>query len=156
MAAPLARLAIAVLAAAALSACTSDADSVPAKESTPPDRSLRGTTWVVTALLDQDVDVPAEVLDAANPTLLIAEDGGVSGSAGCNQLVGTAAVQDKPHGGSSITFQVATTKMMCEPAVMEVERGVLEVLDGNVGATIEGDTLTLRDDDGRGLTLAAR
>lgn len=46
--------------------------------------------------------------------------------------------------------------MMCSPEVMEVERAVLATLDGTAQATVDADTLTLRNPNGHGLTLRAR
>jgi heat shock protein HslJ len=45
--------------------------------------------------------------------------------------------------------------MMCGPEVMEVERAVLAALDGTAQATVDADTLTLRNPNGHGLILRA-
>ncbi|WP_306362093.1 META domain-containing protein [Nocardia sp. CC227C] len=116
-----------------------------------PDKPLTGTTWVVTAVLTPEAEIRSQTIDEVRPTLLIAADGAVSGSAGCNGMIGTAEVS-----GSDVTFQIGTTKKMCEPQVMELEQQVLTALDGKVTATVEADTLTLRNQaDGSGLKLRA-
>lgn len=115
-----------------------------------PDKPVQGTGWIVTGLITADAQIRSRTIDEVKPTLTIAQDGAVSGSAGCNRLIGTAAIA-----GSEITFQVGTTKMLCSPEVMEVEQSVLRALDGKVTATVDADVLTLRNPNGNGLTLRA-
>ncbi|GAB0103203.1 META domain-containing protein [Nocardia sp. JMUB6875] len=116
-----------------------------------PDKPLTGTTWIVTALLRTDAVVHSATLDEVRPALTISPDGKLSGSAGCNTMTGTAQVD-----GDEVTFQVATTRMMCDPQVMEVEQQVLQALDGKTEATIDSDELTLRNTaNNTGLKLRA-
>ncbi|MFI6866315.1 META domain-containing protein [Nocardia sp. NPDC050406] len=116
-----------------------------------PDKPLVGTTWIVTATLTQDAEVRSRTLDEVKPTLLIGSDGAVSGSAGCNRMMGSAQIA-----GEEVTFQIGTTRMACDPQVMEVEQQVLTALDGKTTATIDSDTLTLRNTgNGTGLKLRA-
>ncbi len=116
-----------------------------------PDKPLVGTTWIVTSLLRPDAEVRSATLDAVRPAVTISPDGAVSGSAGCNRLIGKAEVA-----GNDITFQLGTTRMMCDPDVMDVERQVLAALDGKTTATIDSDELTLRNSgNGTGLKLRA-
>ncbi|APE35694.1 hypothetical protein BOX37_19025 [Nocardia mangyaensis] len=117
-----------------------------------PDRPLLGTTWIVTTLLTPDAQIRSTVLDEVSPNLTIGEDGTVSGMAGCNRITGTAGVGP----GDAVNFAVATTRMMCAPDVMEVEQNVLAALDGRTTATVDADTLTLRNDNGHGLVLRAQ
>ncbi|MBY8859647.1 META domain-containing protein [Nocardia sp. CA2R105] len=105
-----------------------------------PDLPLTGTAWVVTTLLRQEGQVRSQALDAARPTLTIAADGQVSGSAGCNRMTGTAEIS-----GSNVTFHLGTTRMMCAPDVMQIEQQVLEALTGATEATVDSDTLTIRN-----------
>ncbi|MFD3508327.1 META domain-containing protein [Nocardia sp. NPDC058666] len=116
-----------------------------------PDKPLIGTTWAAGTMLTPDAQVRSTALDEAAPTLLISDGGAVSGNAGCNRMTGTAAVD-----GATVTFAVATTRMMCPPDVMDVEQHVLRALDGKTTATIDADTLTLRNDNGFGLILHAQ
>ncbi|MFF0492357.1 META domain-containing protein [Nocardia sp. NPDC004068] len=118
-----------------------------------PNRPLTETEWTVTTLLRPEGQVTSQALEHAKPTLTIGTDNRVAGSAGCNHLSGTAEIA---AGDREITFRLATTRMLCEPEVMDVERQVLEALDGKTTATVDGDTLTLRNDgNGTGLVLTA-
>jgi heat shock protein HslJ len=117
------------------------------KEVATPDKPLEGTTWVVDGLVTNQAvsSVPAGV----TATLVFA-DGKVAVDTGCNTGSGATAI-----GEASITFgPVATTKMACEPAAMEVEQLVLAVLAGDVGYSIDADALQLRGAGG-GLDLRA-
>lgn len=120
-----------------------------------PDRPIRGTEWVVTALLTPEAQVRSRTIDEVRPTLSFAEDGALTGFAGCNRITGRAVVTDTPP-GADIAFTAATTRMMCAPEVMEVEQAVLATLDGTAQATVDADTLTLRNPNGHGLTLRAQ
>lgn len=120
-----------------------------------PDKPLTGTTWTVTSLLSPQAQTSSQTIDQVKPTLVIAADGAVSGTAGCNRMMGTATIAPEPN-GPDVTFQVGTTKMLCDPEVMEVERAVLTALDGPTLATIDADTLTLRNKNGNGLVLRAQ
>ncbi|MFI5775783.1 META domain-containing protein [Nocardia sp. NPDC051570] len=118
-----------------------------------PDRPLTGTAWTVTALLLPNGQTTSQALEQSKPTLTLGADGQISGSAGCNRMTGTA---DIAPGGQEITFRVATTRMACQPEVMEIERQVLQALDGKTRATIDADTLTLHNDGtNTGLVLRA-
>ncbi|MEV0292349.1 META domain-containing protein [Nocardia sp. NPDC050710] len=117
-----------------------------------PDKPLKNTTWVVTGLITPDAQIHSQTIEEVKPNLRIAEDGAVSGSAGCNRMTGTATVDPS---GSPVTFQIGTTKMICPPEVMEVEQTVLQALDGKATATVDANLLTLRNDNGYGLTLRA-
>jgi heat shock protein HslJ len=77
-------------------------------------------------------------------------DGKVSGSAGCNQYSGSYTVS-----GSKIDFSapLATTKMMCEPAVMEQENAYLQALGEARSFSVSGDQLTLTGADNALLAL---
>ncbi|MGI5217579.1 META domain-containing protein [Nocardia sp. CA-290969] len=119
-----------------------------------PDRPIRGTEWVVTALLTPDARVQSRTIDEVRPTLAIAEDDALTGFAGCNRITGRAVVTDTPA-GADIAFTAATTRMMCAPEVMAVEQTVLATLDGTAQATVDADTLTLRNPNGHGLVLRA-
>lgn len=117
-----------------------------------PDKPLTGTTWVVTTLITEQGQVRSTTLDEVGANLTIGAGGTVNGMAGCNRMTGTAGVGP----GDAVNFAVATTKMMCAPDVMEIENAVLRALDGRTTATIDGDSLTLRNDNGNGLILHAQ
>ncbi|WP_327150713.1 META domain-containing protein [Nocardia sp. NBC_01329] len=120
-----------------------------------PDRPIRGTEWVVTTLLTPDAQISSQTVDQVQPTLTVGADDSLTGFAGCNRLTGRAVVTETPA-GADIAFTAATTRMMCTPEVMEVEQAVLTTLDGTAQATVDADTLTLRNLNGHGLTLRAR
>ncbi|WP_072690898.1 META domain-containing protein [Rhodococcus marinonascens] len=116
-----------------------------------PDRPVTGTTWTVTGLIRAGTTTTTPALDTVAPRLLIAEDGSASGFAGCNEMTGTADVQE-----SSITFGPwATTRMACAPDVADLERAVLAALSGRTDYTVHSDTLRLTRADGSGLILLA-
>ncbi|WP_109526912.1 MULTISPECIES: META domain-containing protein [Nocardia] len=118
-----------------------------------PDKPLKGTDWVVTEIITRDARTTSQTLAETRPTLLIAEDGTVSGTTGCNRMTGTADIDPS---GSPVTFRLATTRMACPPEVMEVESAVLSALDGTATADIDADTLTLRNkNNDTGLVLHA-
>lgn len=119
-----------------------------------PARPLRDTTWIVDALRTPDAHIRSRAIDESQPTLTIADDGAVTGSTGCNSMTGQATVNEAPE-GTEVAFQVATTKKMCPPEVMEVEQSMLRTLDGTTNAEIESDTLTVSNPNGYGLELRA-
>ena len=93
-------------------------------------------------------------LEQSKPTLIIGDDGAVSGSTGCNRITGRAAVSGSP---AVIEFgPLATTKMACAPEVNEIEQAVLRVLNGTVQTSIDADELKLSGTDGNGLVLRAQ
>ncbi|SEK21152.1 META domain-containing protein [Rhodococcus maanshanensis] len=117
-----------------------------------PDRPITGTTWVVDQLISPTAVTTSVALETAAPTLLIGDDGSVSGSTGCNRMTGTAQVA-----GDKVTFgPLATTMMACEPDVAEVERAVLGVLNGETTFTVDADRARVMQADGDGLGLRAR
>ena len=70
------------------------------------------------------------------PSLVLADDGGLTGTDGCNRLVGSWTAD-----GANVTFsQVASTRMACE--------GVDDWLSGLATAVVSGDTLTVSDASG--------
>ncbi|WP_063061140.1 META domain-containing protein [Nocardia sienata] len=124
------------------------------KKTLQPDRPIRGTEWVVTSLLTPDARISSQTIDQIRPALTIADDDSLTGFAGCNRMTGRAVVTEAPA-GAEIAFTAATTRKMCGPEIMEVERAVLAALDGTVQATVDAQVLTLRNSNGHGLTLRA-
>lgn len=103
---------------------------------------LAGITWTVTGTLKNEAltSVPAD--SAASIT--IADDGTVAVNTGCNTGSGTVEVT-----ATSLTFgPIATTRMACEPELMDLEAAVTSVLQGEVDYTIEGTIMTLRSGTG--------
>lgn len=120
---------------------------------TEPTAALTGTTWVLDSVISGDA-VSSSVsssVSSAEATLTIADDGTVSGSTGCNRLNGSLTVAADRFEPTAL----ATTRMACEPALMEQEQAVVAVLGGGPIWSIDGQTLTLQLDDGRGLAYRA-
>ncbi len=83
-------------------------------------------------------------LEADAPQLLLAEDGGLRGTDGCNQLTGSWSVDS-----GVITFEhVAVTEKACPDADTW--------LSALATATIDGDTLHVRDEAGRQIGTLSR
>jgi heat shock protein HslJ len=66
------------------------------------------------------------------------QDGQVSASAGCNSMGGPYRIE----GDRLVAGQLMTTEMACDPALMEQDRWVADLLGGATIA-LDGDTLTL-------------
>lgn len=109
-----------------------------------PDAALIGTLWNLDTLIEGD----AASTVASPATLHIDDQGKVTGSTGCNSMSGTyqAATGFSP---------LATTKIACEPSVMDQESLVLAVLAGDPILTIEGSTMTVTASDGSALLYRA-
>lgn len=74
--------------------------------------------------------------DPQQPSLVLAEDGGVSGTDGCNTLVGQWSGD-----GERIDFgPMVSTQMYCE--------GIDDWLTKAAAATVSGDTMTVLDESG--------
>ena len=121
------------------------------REVADPDRPLRGTRWVVDTVVDGQS--ASSVPEGADAHVILNEDNGFGGSTGCNQMGGSAAVDED---AGTVTFSdVIATKMACEDDRMALERAVLSVLDGEVTYEIKADRLTLTHPRGKGLGLRA-
>jgi putative lipoprotein len=71
------------------------------------------------------------------------EDGTVTGNSGCNGLGGNYKVE-----GDQVTFdQITSTLMACDDARMAQEGAVHQVLTDTAIFKIEGNTLTLTNND---------
>lgn len=98
---------------------------------------LAGTYWRLTEL-------PVEEGFAVDPRLRAhlvfdSDAGRVSGSSGCNRLIGTFVVD-----GSGLTFgPLAGTRMACPEPAMELEQRFHAALTAVTSYSIEGEVLTL-------------
>jgi heat shock protein HslJ len=110
-----------------LGACGGGASGTPG----PTGGSPEGRTFVSTG-------VEGRALVAGSTVRFTFQDGGVSVSAGCNSMGGPYRIE----GDRLVADQLATTEMACEPALMEQDRWVADLLDGATIA-LDGDTLTL-------------
>ncbi len=98
---------------------------------------LLGTTWVAT-----DIDGVAATL--VPPDLVFENDRRFHGSSGCNRYV--AELNPTP---TVRVGQVGTTRMICEPPLMEQEQRFVNTLQFVAVSQVDGDTLQLRDRTGR-------
>lgn len=118
--------------ALAVSACTAEgAGASP---------SLTGA-WKLTSYGPANAQTPAVADTEAG--LTFNEDETVTGNSGCNGLGGTYTVE-----GSRVTFsEVVSTLMACDDPRMEQEDAVQKVLTDTATFKIEGNTLTLTNND---------
>lgn len=116
-----------------------------------PDRPLVGTTWRVDTLVSGQAAMTSVALEQARPTLTLNADGSVTGWTGCNTFYGRADIV-----GSTVTFApVNTGGPACEGEPGDIERSIVNVLNGPVEAIIDADRLTLNGAKGDGLVLRA-
>ena len=114
----------------AVSACTAEGSSA----------SLIGS-WKLTAYGPADAPTPA-VADA-EAELTFNEDGTVTGNSGCNGFGGSYTAE-----GNQVTFsEIVSTLMACEDPRMEQEDAVHKVLTDTATFKIEGNTLTLTNNN---------
>lgn len=110
-----------VLAAAALTACASNAGT----DATEPVDPVG--TW-------------GDASASSEPSLVLADDGKLTGTDGCNRLMGSWST-DESDAGDAVSFvDVASTRKMCE----DVDTWLSKLATG----TIAGETLTILDADG--------
>lgn len=120
------------------------------REVAEPDLSLEGTEWTIEGLVSSDA---VSSLVAGSPAMLLIEGDTASVDTGCNTATGPAEVDEA---AATITFgPMATTRMACEPDLMDQESAILAVLDGAVTYEIESNRLALTNvaDPSIGLAL---
>ncbi|MEM7135238.1 MAG: META domain-containing protein [Myxococcota bacterium] len=90
---------------------------------------LIGCDWVIEDIVGRPIlpDTPA--------TFQLDERGRVSGRTGCNHFTGEAEVD----GGSLRFGELALTRMLCPPAIMDQEQRLLQALEATRTFTIEAD-----------------
>jgi heat shock protein HslJ len=116
------------------------------REEVSPDLPLAGTRWRVDGLVSGDVN--SSLPDGVDAWLEIADEGKVTVNTGCNQGSGSVTTGD-----GTLTFgPLATTRMACaDKAAQEVERAMLEVLDGETTYKIvEGSLSVTKGQQGLG------
>ena len=117
------------------------------------DTSLEGSFWVVTGINNQTGGVQS-VVAGTDPTVWFEVGGNLTGTAGCNNLMGSYVVD-----GPTVEIgPVATTRKFCStpPGVMDQEQNMVAALDNAATYEINGLTLTLRDEDGSTMLNAQR
>ncbi|WP_067050400.1 META domain-containing protein [Methanofollis ethanolicus] len=115
-----------------------------AKAAPPEPKPLVGTNWTLESL--HTGDAVSSVIAGSEITAIFGEDGKVAGSAGCNRYFASYNLS-----GSSLTFGPAgSTKMTCaEPeGIMKQESTYLGLLEAVKSYTLEGDRLSLQDENG--------
>lgn len=114
----------------AVSACTTEE----------PSASLLGS-WKLTSYGPASAPTPA-VADA-EAGLTFHEGGTVTGNSGCNGLGGSYTIE-----GDQVTFsEIVATLMACDDPRMVQEDAVQQVLTDTATYKIEGNTLTLTNND---------
>jgi heat shock protein HslJ len=110
--------------------------------------ALTGTTWQLT-VYNNGKEALVSTLAGTEITAMFAEDGTLSGSAGCNNYHAAYKVSN-----DALSIDApATTRMMCaDPeGVMEQESAYLALLPGAASYTILGDELEIADAEGNTL-----
>ena len=114
----------------AISACTA----------AEPSAALAGS-WTLTSY--GPAGAPVAAVEDSGAQLTFNEDGSVAGNSGCNGFGGDYTVE-----GDQITFgQIASTLMACDDPRMTQEQAVHQVLTDTASFEIEGNTLTLTNND---------
>lgn len=110
-----------------------------------PPRDLTVREWVVERIDGRGV------VDNSRTTLTFDPKGQIAGRAGCNRYTGSYQLQ----GAQFALKGVATTRMICVPALMEQEARFLKALDAVNTWRLQPDgSLLLSGPDGRKLVLA--
>lgn len=105
--------------------------------------SLENTYWKLVTVGERQAVTIDEVREAH--LVLHAEDARLAGSTGCNRMMG----EYERDGDRLIFGQLATTMMACPGEVMELEREFLDTLADVASWQVEGENLTLVDDEGK-------
>lgn len=141
------RLVLVVLPLLLVLACSDDPDEVRAggdggRSRSPPDQAaaaddpLDGRTFVAILITEGEAD---RRLVAGTELRLGFDDGQLSVTAGCNSLSGPYTLD-----GEVLTVSdLAGTEMGCEPALMEQDTWIADVLSRDVTVSVEGAELTV-------------
>lgn len=99
-------------------------------------QQLEGATW-------RAERIKGGAVAGTAPTLAVA-GGRLSGSGGCNRLMGSVDVSS----GSIALGGVASTRMACEPPIMAQEKAFLAALGATRSFRVEGAHLVFLDEAG--------
>jgi heat shock protein HslJ len=108
--------------------------------------ALEGTRWQVNGIAIGGDAVSSTI--AGTEADITLDAGALTGTAGCNRLTGSYSVDGGASEGSISFSDIATTRKLCEPDVMEQERQILAALEAAASYSIEGSTMSLSDDGG--------
>jgi heat shock protein HslJ len=127
------RLATTALIAASvvISACGSSNDSTTVTAD-----QLEGRSYVL-------ISATGVEIVAGSSITLDFEPGSLAGSAGCNRMFGGFEIDE----GRLLTNGLATTKMACEPALMDQEGWFLDLLSNAPTIAVDNDQLLLGSGD---------
>jgi len=125
--APILRAAALVAAGALLAGCP----LVPVKREPPP-LPFTGTKWMLVTERKPAGEVP----------YLEFGDGAVTGSSGCNRIMGRY-VQDAVGAGAIVFSSIASSKRLCDDVAMAVEDRILAVLRTSTSVRVTGDGLRI-------------
>jgi heat shock protein HslJ len=104
---------------------------------------LAGTSWIVTGY-NNGKQAVVSVMASTELTANFGADGKLSGNSGCNTYTSSYQLE-----GNKITIgPAATTRMACEPAVMEQETQYLAALQSAATYRIDGSKMEMRTADG--------
>lgn len=103
----------------------------------PPPLPFVGTKWLL--VTERPVQGEAPYLEFG--------DGAVTGSSGCNRIMGRY-VQDAVGAGAIVFSSIATTKRMCDPVAMAIEDRMLGVLRTSTSVRVIADTLRIDGSSG--------
>lgn len=96
--------------------------------------SLYGKEWVL-----EYVNKDKPVIDKLRATIRFEKDGKLTGSGGCNKFFGSYEIKD----GKVVIGPVGGTKMMCPPAVMDIEDAYMAALAGELEVRMEEGKMKL-------------
>jgi heat shock protein HslJ len=97
--------------------------------------------WILTSY--GTADAVSSALADVEANLTFNEDGTVTGTSGCNKFGGQFTVE-----GDQITFnEIVSTLKLCDTPLMGQEEAMQQVLSGTATYMIEGNTLTLTNND---------
>jgi len=104
---------------------------VPVKREPPP-LPFTGTKW----------NLVTERKPVGEAPYLEFGDGAVTGSSGCNRIMGRYQ-QDSVGAGAIVFSSIATTKRLCDDVSMAVEDRILSVLRTSTNVRVTGDALRI-------------
>ncbi len=129
--------------------CSGADASTKASAAPAPRPSLRGSVWRLEALQDGEGPTLAEPPGRPLELRLDADANRVSGSGGCNRLIGGFRLD-----GEHLSFsKLASTQMACPPELMAMEQRYVEALGQVRRWSIDKRNLLLQDGKGRTLLL---
>jgi heat shock protein HslJ len=98
----------------------------------PPPLPFTGTKWMLVT----------ERVPAGEAPFLEFGDGAVTGSSGCNRIMGRY-LQDAVGAGVIVFSSIASSKRMCDAPAMAVEERLLGVLHTSTSVLVKGDMLRI-------------